>query len=295
MHVSIVIPSYNSQNTINDCLETISKQNTSAEYEVIVVDSSPHKEVQQIASNFNVKFISLPKQTFPGETRNIGAKEAQGQLLLFIDSDVTVDRKFVQLVYEYYQAGHEVFSCAIGIHENASFVNHLEYFIEFSEFKPEMPEKKCWCLPGYALAVDSTIFSQHFFANTQSSEDTDLTIRLRNNGMTLFFCPHIEIKHIFQSSLLGVVKKMYKFGISNIALRFHHDVSGSKFIANPLTKYFIMPVFAAAKFTKISLRNLKYNSMKAKFKYLLLLPFVTVCMCSWMLGGYKCIWKNGNN
>ena len=75
--ISIVIPSYNSKQTINQCLNSVLNQSYQGIQEVIIVDSSDDGTDDVIRQLFpSVKLIHLPKKTFPGAALNMGVRVA---------------------------------------------------------------------------------------------------------------------------------------------------------------------------------------------------------------------------
>ncbi|MFH1409427.1 MAG: glycosyltransferase family A protein [Nanoarchaeota archaeon] len=84
--VSIVMPVYNSAATLKESLEAIFRSDYPS-YELIVVDDASSDDSVKIARSFPCKIIEKKKNTGAGDTRNIGAKAAKGQILLFTDSD----------------------------------------------------------------------------------------------------------------------------------------------------------------------------------------------------------------
>ncbi len=99
--VSIIIPAFNEEKTIVDCLESLSKQ-TYSSFEVIVVDDGSADKTFKVLSKFqipNSKFqinIISQKHLGPGEARNLGAEKAKGEILVFIDADMTFDKDFIK-------------------------------------------------------------------------------------------------------------------------------------------------------------------------------------------------------
>lgn len=93
MKLSFIIPAYNEEKRIEQCVRSIISQRNLPEYEVIVVDNnSKDRTVEIVQKNFpEVRIVKEPKQ---GMTiaRNRGAKEAAGDMLVFFDADVVVPR-----------------------------------------------------------------------------------------------------------------------------------------------------------------------------------------------------------
>src|SRR6266496_2829362 len=86
--VSVIIPCYNSEQTIRRCLEAILGQRTSIPYDVIVVDSSEDQTPQIVEREFpSIRLIHLDRRTFAGAARNLGARSTRAQFCLMLDSD----------------------------------------------------------------------------------------------------------------------------------------------------------------------------------------------------------------
>jgi glycosyltransferase involved in cell wall biosynthesis len=295
MDISIIIPSYNSEKTIDLCVNSILKQKTKLDYEIIVVDSSPTNLVSKIIRKHNIiKFIKLKEKTPPGTARNIGSKKAKGELLAFIDSDVVLEKDWLNKVYEYYKEGHFVFGGSVVAWKgNITILKKLECFFEFSEFKPTMTEGIRWCLPSVQLFIKKGLFDRNNFNNYFTSEDVDLTVRLGKKNK-LYFNPGIKIYHIFQTTFKGLLKKVFNFGFSNMLIRKKYNVSGSKFIKNKIISISVTPLFGLIKFLKITWRNLRYNSQTDKILYIFSIPLMFLLIISWMLGFYKGLFKTKN-
>jgi len=102
MKISLIIPTYNEEDVILDCLNSLSKQ-TFKDFEVIVVDDgstdSTLLKLDSAESTLNYKLKILKgKHEGAGSARNLGAKSAAGDILVFVDSDMTFDRNFLRML-----------------------------------------------------------------------------------------------------------------------------------------------------------------------------------------------------
>src|SRR3989344_1305460 len=99
MKISVIIPIFNEEKTIIDCLKSISNQSIKP-YEVIVIDDGSTDNSVRIISNFQFpisNFQFLKKQhEGPGEARNFGASRTHGDILVFVDADMTFDKEFLE-------------------------------------------------------------------------------------------------------------------------------------------------------------------------------------------------------
>jgi glycosyltransferase involved in cell wall biosynthesis len=91
--VSVIIPTYNSQNTIRQCLESILGQ-TYKEIEILVVDRHSKDATAQIVKQFRATVLLHEGER--SEAKNYAAKKANGEFLLFVDSDMQLDPEIVE-------------------------------------------------------------------------------------------------------------------------------------------------------------------------------------------------------
>ncbi|MCL4391075.1 glycosyltransferase [Candidatus Parvarchaeota archaeon] len=87
--ISVVIPTYNEENYIEDLLESI-KQQTYQNYEVIAVDSSTDKTAN-ILRKYKARVIKAPKINIAA-ARNIGIKASNGKVIALIDADYILSK-----------------------------------------------------------------------------------------------------------------------------------------------------------------------------------------------------------
>lgn len=89
----MVIPAYNEATYIDRLLEALSRQRFE-EFEVIVSDAQSNDGTREIVEGFSdrldIDLIEAPPKG-PGFGRNIGANQAKGGWLLFLDADVDID------------------------------------------------------------------------------------------------------------------------------------------------------------------------------------------------------------
>lgn len=102
--VSIIIPIYNTERYLADCLNSIIKQ-TLKDIEIICINDCSKDNSLDVLKKFAKKdkrivIINNKKNTgAPGAVRNIGLKYAKGQYIGFIDSDDYVDQNYFKKLY----------------------------------------------------------------------------------------------------------------------------------------------------------------------------------------------------
>ncbi len=87
--LSIVIPTYNAEKTIVNCIGSIF-QNIRCAYEVIIIDDASDDNTEKVIKELNIsniKYIKNNNNKGAGASRNIGLREANGEYIWFVDSD----------------------------------------------------------------------------------------------------------------------------------------------------------------------------------------------------------------
>ena len=88
MDVSIVIPTKNAGEILDQVLKAVFEQKTAYEYEVICVDSGSSDHTLEIINKYPVKLFQIPPEEFGhGKTRNFGASKGTGDYIVFITQD----------------------------------------------------------------------------------------------------------------------------------------------------------------------------------------------------------------
>ncbi|MCE7898091.1 MAG: hypothetical protein DPW11_02175 [bacterium] len=91
---SAILATYNSEKTIVAALSSLLTQ--TVPIEIIVVDDGSTDQTKAIVKNFpSVTYLSQ-KHLGPAKARNLGAKKASGNILLFVDADMTFDPHYVE-------------------------------------------------------------------------------------------------------------------------------------------------------------------------------------------------------
>ena len=85
--VSIVVPVYNGEAELARCLAGIGAS-VVAPLEVIVVDDGSTDSSRAVAQRFGARVLSTGGRSGPAKARNLGAREARGDVLFFLDADV---------------------------------------------------------------------------------------------------------------------------------------------------------------------------------------------------------------
>ncbi|MGI8934525.1 MAG: glycosyltransferase family 2 protein [Phormidesmis sp.] len=199
MFFSVVIPTYNRQPILEKCLRAMENQvlrpNGQVEgYEIVLVDDGSTDGtvawLQEQAAE--LPHVKLYEQDHEGAAiaRNFGVKQAEGDTIIFIDSDLVVLDGFLQhhadaLTQAYEQGNERVFTYG-------RVVNTCNFDAPTSEpFKVTDYSRAFFATGNVAIAkrwlLEAGLFDPQF---TQYGwEDLELGVRLKNNGLSLIKSP----------------------------------------------------------------------------------------------------------
>jgi len=95
LNYSIIIPTYNEEGPIRQCLESIRRQTYDrSQYEIIVSDASSTDQTLSIAKPLCDTIVSTEKRGI-ALGRNLGAASSVGEYLVFVDADATLQSDFL--------------------------------------------------------------------------------------------------------------------------------------------------------------------------------------------------------
>lgn len=89
IRISIIVPVYNNPNDLFECLSALIASSCPGS-DIIVVDDASTDETPSLAARTGVRVFRLTKNSGPAAARNYGARQAQGDILFFVDADVVV-------------------------------------------------------------------------------------------------------------------------------------------------------------------------------------------------------------
>jgi len=285
-HISVVIPSYNSQDNLRNTLDGIAVQTFSGEFEVVLVDCSETDEVQIICESFGfVKYERVNERFNPGVGRNLGAKIARGTLLAFVDSDVVILPETLESAWQYYSKGNRIFGGALELNERmettvASYLEHYYFNHECQMGRPICTRDN---LSSALMFIEKDLFiEQKGFKDIPRVQDTEFTERLASTGHQLTFNPSAIGLQIQDSPMKKVFRKIFISGMNLYYIRYKNLNLIKKFAL-----FLLLPLLTMLKILRIILRHLVYQSTRNRLITLLLSPLFTLAGICWMSGLYR--------
>ncbi|QXP74085.1 glycosyltransferase [Tenacibaculum sp. AHE15PA] len=222
LNFSIIIPVYNRPQEIDELLESLTKQDFSDDFEVVIIEDgsedSSENIVEKYKNQLDLKYF-FKENSGAGASRNYGMQQATGNYFIILDSDVIVPPQYVS---EVKKALENNFTDAFGGPDAAhkSFTD-LQKAINYSmtsvlttggirgkkkgvgKFQPR----------SFNLGLSRKAFGKtNGFSKMKTGEDIDLTFRLWENGLETQLIEKAFVYHKRRSTILQFFKQIYSFG-----------------------------------------------------------------------------------
>ena len=241
MNFSVIVPAYNAEATLPALLDSLSNQSYD-DFEVIVIDDSSRDKTPQVARSYPCKLITLPENHGPAYCRNIGVKNARGEILVFTDSDCRVDPDWLENIYENFSLndieaimGRLVLMpssllgdsiSALGFPAGGTIGFDRIWKVDQNGFTDSLSTCNCAVKKNVFQTVGG--FDESF--PFPGGEDTLFAFNLRKRDYRIKYCPDVLVHHGSRDSLADFVKWQFKRGFSSYI--FATKVSGKeKFLA----------------------------------------------------------------
>lgn len=286
--ISVVVPSYNSSETIVQCLRSLCEQDFAGEFEVLVVDSSVDGTEKKIARLFpQVRLIHLDEKTIPGKARNIGAQQAEGDILAFTDSDCVVDRRWLARIRENVQQNRSIVGGSVSNARPESAISRAEFYIEFREFSQHSPARQIRFLPSCNFAIKKNVFvDAGGFPDVRASEDTLFAHRLAGLGHAIYFDPAVHIRHLNRNRLKPYLRNQFLLGKYAAQVRKVLPMPGGFFVKLPYA-FPILPLVRTLRTLQFILQNSPGNAVRQLLDFTLIYPIFFLGSMVWSYGFFK--------
>ncbi|MEM2304825.1 MAG: glycosyltransferase [Candidatus Methanomethylicia archaeon] len=225
--VSVVVPTYNCEESIGRLLDSLIRQSYS-DFEVIIVDSSTD-ETYKIAGSYGVKVVRS-RRLGVNNARNIGLKLSIGDIVCFTDGDCWVDREWIENIVKDFNLNNRI-GCVGGSvvtmptnllsrYMNETIVsffpkyNSRSYIVAMSQvFEQPFGDVRlpvgCNMAFRRKILMDMGGFDEGFIGGY---EEFDVMINLLKRGWYILVDPRVKVYHEPQTSITKMIRKTYMYG-----------------------------------------------------------------------------------
>jgi glycosyltransferase involved in cell wall biosynthesis len=181
--VTVIVASFNGERFLREALDSLFAQDY-APFEVVFVDDGSVDSTAKIARTYDVRYVHQANAGL-APARNTGMREGRGEFVTFLDDDDLMPPSRLRLQADFLQSHPEI-GCVLGRQE----------WIDAPPWLPRDPVFGDLAGIPFAAAMVRNETLQAvggFDATVQYSEDRDLLIRLRENGVGIEVLPEIVL------------------------------------------------------------------------------------------------------
>ena len=224
--VSIVVPMYNSENTIESCLDSLLNLNyPKNKYEIIVVDDHSTDKSAKIVSDFkkingNVILLKQPiGKKGPAAARNLGISRAKGEFIASTDADEMMFPDWLNELIPYFSNQEVAAVGALLVEEHpldSGLAPKIQSIIIDPHFKPG------------TVAAGNVVYRKKVLQEAGcfnefcrfNDLDVDLHYRMQEKGFELMPIQKYLGQHKQRHTLRAFYKRMFGFGAAGMIISF---------------------------------------------------------------------------
>lgn len=208
---SVILPAYLSHSTVEGCLRSLDAQ-TFRDFEVIVVDSSPNERTSEIVRRFpEVRLVRPSSHLLPHQARNLGARNACGDILVFTDPDCDAAPDWLSRLMDAHQQGRQAVAGAV--RAEPGWWHRAVHWVRYG-----------WWMPGGEARVHPEAASSNGsfsralwnqlggYDGTHFSGDSEISWRSYSAGHPIWFVPDAVVTHHHPMSFSGLVRDRWSRG-----------------------------------------------------------------------------------
>ncbi|GAB4237159.1 MAG: hypothetical protein Kow00109_10970 [Acidobacteriota bacterium] len=200
---SVIIPCYRHRRQVGFAIRSLLEQKPIPPDEIIVVDAAGQDLAAWLRVPFpRVRVVSAGKRLYPGAARNLGARQAAGRRLAFLDADTVAARDWLARLSGILEE-HPDCACAggaVALPDKPTAAARLLHWLEFSEFLPGAPAGPRPYLPACNLLIRRERFAQTGGFPEEPAAGEDLLFFSRHR-LRAWFEPATGVRHAGKSSL----------------------------------------------------------------------------------------------
>jgi len=207
--VSVVIPAYNAQDTIVECVRSALRQ-TLKPIEVIVADNYSVDETVKLARGLGVTVLErCGRPGNPASARNAGFRVARGDFILFLDSDEVLERDVVRECVDICVDG------GVGMVKIPLVFVGDGFWSRCSAFWKNCHYRVCRRATGNVprFFVRRLLPNSPFNEELACKEDWDLYRRMRSRGVGEAYCSS-RMVHLEPRTLREMVVKNMRYSVA---------------------------------------------------------------------------------
>lgn len=238
--VSVIIPCYNDEKGIEETLSSLSLQDyPQNKLEIIVVDNNSTDGTLDVIYYFLKKIpsIKIERETKQSSyaARNRGIAVSKGDVLAFLDSDMTVEADWLKNRVDHLTSTDSDYTgCNVVVYTKSISPNVWERYNTLAGFPMEHYMKKAYFVGTGCLFIRKSILNKTgiFNERLKSGGDNEFGKRVKRCGFKMSYDGNTTIYHPARSSIKSLYNKYSRVAKGRIDLKLTYPEYFGKFTIN---------------------------------------------------------------
>lgn len=226
--ISIIVPVYNRSQEIEEFLNSFVYQ-TNKDFEILIIDDGSTDNLKEVVEKYK-KDLKLhyfyQKNQGPGAARNLGMEKANGDVFVFIDSDCTVPKEYIENLEKHLKdEDFDTFGGPDTYKEDFSpFLKAVNYsmtsFIGTGGTRGTTGKRVSKYYPrSFNMGIKKEVYEKIGGMNElRHGQDMDFSNRIYKAGFRIKFLSDVFVYHKRRTNLKRFFKQIFNWGITRINL-----------------------------------------------------------------------------
>ncbi len=232
MRYSLIAPTFSRPDEVYEFLESLTHQQYS-DFEVIIADGSPHNDVKPVVEPFEGKLnlIYIYEKYLPvSDARNRAAEVANGDWLIFLDSDCIIPEYYLQRVDKFIEQNNvDLFGGPDKAHESFTPTQKaisyaMTSILTTGGIRGKEKHVGVFHPRGFNMGIRKQAFMDvnGYATDFRCGEDIELSMRLIEKGKQSALIPEAFVYHKRRTDFLKFFKQVFRFGAARINIWQRH-------------------------------------------------------------------------
>jgi glycosyltransferase involved in cell wall biosynthesis len=208
--ISVIIPVYNGGENFRKCLESLGAT-VPPPHEIIVIGDGDTDGSWKLAEEFGAQVLRIPVRRGPAHARNLGAKIARGDILFFIDADVSISPDAIGKIIDAFQRQSDLTALFGSYDDHPGVTNFLSLYKNlFHHYIHQTASEEASTFWGGCGAIRRDLFLSIGGFDERyrepSIEDIELGYRIKMGGYRIKLLKTLQGKHLKHWGMVSLLK-----------------------------------------------------------------------------------------
>jgi glycosyltransferase involved in cell wall biosynthesis len=206
--VSVIIPVHDGERTIRPCLGSVAASDY-PNFEIILVDDGSTDGSRQKAQGLYDRLVSLGRNMGAAAARNCGAAVSTGDILFFLDADITIERDTLTRIVQGLQERPDVSALFCSYQKDTiprNFFSVYKNLVHHYTHQISRADAATFCAGFGAIRREVFLAMDGFDESYRSLEDVELGYRLYRAGHKIWLNKDIQVEHWKHYTLRGLLR-----------------------------------------------------------------------------------------